>query len=216
MRRYSNKRGFTLIELIISMAILGMIIVVFAGMLITGGTINRNALDTVGDSMQASSTLEVGQGSKVESLGTELTIKLGGEIDVKGDYIKSQVGNVEYIHFKAKQNNSDENGGESGGSNGGCGVCDCTDCQAGIPLPDEYLEELQSMLPSGTSILSSKMHNSANKNKYYVKVQYAGRVYCLEVMINKGRVEIKGEEKKVCDICKCYIKANGKQCCESN
>lgn len=99
-----KKKGFTLLELIVSMAILSMVLVVFTSLLGIGGKLGQETLWQTKASMSVAKSLE--QGTDVKSTPHSLSLSFedgNKEITVEGNMIERQEGEVTYVKFQPNQ-----------------------------------------------------------------------------------------------------------------
>lgn len=79
-----NKNGFTLIEVIISVAILGLISILFTSMMGTSLRMNQNALKRTAESMLASGQVDRGLSREGQSAELVINFNKGRTVKVEG------------------------------------------------------------------------------------------------------------------------------------
>lgn len=102
MKYLKSQAGFTLIEVIISLAILGLILVLFMSVVGTTMKINKNTLQKTYDSMMTIDQVEREQGNGIGTDELKIIFKINeGDIEknITGSYIDKSEGDVLYKIF---------------------------------------------------------------------------------------------------------------------
>lgn len=232
MKRLRDNKGMTLIELIISMAILSLILVVFVGILSTGLNISLGTSQGVKGSMTAASQLENGNGARWEEdegQGLELNFYVGEEaspnttIKVQGEYWVAENNGVQYTHFRPNPSSSEEEElegerviGQSSGCDDGCSDCEKWLRKQIVQLNQnqsseviKFIKEKYKVSENDITFLETRTKQAGEENKYYIKGELRRNNKVEKVMFNfsifkDGSIKKVGViDKRICQRCGC-------------